>query len=315
MAEVAEKPTKKEEKLDINTVNGLVSERLRVKPLKEGEIAIYKLIKSDMDDITRTEESSGKKMKHQQVYSFPGRKRIYDPFLQKRILIQYVTSFRHVKLPSGEVKEEPIVSRVTFPRSGEIILTSRDFARMQFLERMEENRDNEFRDPAGPKPIFYRVNSKRQAIKELEDDYFKVDALVHIKNAEEVELKRIYHALDADEKKNINANEGYEQLKRQIFKLAEKNPKLVLKASSNKEAKKKVQILDAERFRIIVFDEGDEQTPRRWVFIDREPMVICEVEPGVHKFDGLYKFFESEKGKEWYVKVVNSLKEALNPKR
>lgn len=304
MPDTAEAPVK----VNDLTVNGRVSEQLQVKPLNEDEVAIYKLIKSDQDDITRTEETSGKKMKHQQVYSFVGRKRIYDPFAKKRIMIENITSFKHEKLPSGEIKEIPIVGRLKFPRTGEIILTSRDFETMQFMERMNENRDNPFRDASGAKPLFYRVNSKRALVKELEDDYLKVDAMIWIRDSQEIELRAIYKGLDAETKREINADANFEQLKRGLFKVAEKYPILVLKASANKSGKLKVQCLEAEKFRVILFDEGDNSTPRRWLFTGKGAEEICPIEPGVNKYDGILKFFsEDAKGKDWYKKIIDSL--------
>lgn len=293
------------------TVNGRVSERLRVQPLNEDEIAIYKLIKSDEDDLTRTEESSGKKLKHQQVYSFVGRKRIYEPFLKKRIMIENITSFKHNKLPSGEIQEVPVVGRVVFPRTGEVILSSRDYERMQFMERMDENRDNPFRNPE-VKARFYRVSSKRALMKELEDDYLKVDAMVWVRDSKEIELHSIYTTLDAETKSKINADD-FEALKRGLFKVAEKSPILLLKASGNKSGKVKVQCLEAEKFRIITFDEGDTTTARRWVYIEKSAEAICEVAPGTNKYDGLIKFFtEDAKGKDWYTKIIKSLTEVLS---
>lgn len=309
--EVAEKPGSKLQ------VNLHLHERMHVKPLGDDEIAKYRLKKSDQDDITRMEESSGKKMKHQQVYSFVGRKTIYDPFNKRKVVIQNITGWKPEKLPSGEIKDNPIVSRVLFPRTGEIILSSRDNEQYAFMERMNENESNEFRDSKlMPKGMFYRVDVKKQTLKELERDYLVVDALIWLRDANEIEIQTIYRALDAETKKNINADAGFETIKRGLFELSHKNPILVLKASTNKAAKIKVQCMEAEKFHVIAFDEGTATTPRRWVYISGTPETICEMEPGTHKIDGLVKFFTTDKqGKDWYVKMVEGLKNVLDFKR
>lgn len=295
-------------------VNKVLHKSLHVKPLGEGEIAKYRLKKTDQTDVTRTEESSGQKLKHQQVYSFVGRKRIYDPFNKKRVMIENVSSFKHIKLPDGQTKEEAIVARLLFDRTGEIVLTERDNEKYAFMERMDENESNEFRDPKVTAK-FYRVDPKKQAMKELENDYVKVDALVWVRDAKETELRTIYNALDKETRKDINADD-LEQLKKGIFKLAEKSPILVLKASTNKVAKVKVQCMDAERYRVITFDEGDAGAGRRWVSIAGKPETICVVEPGVHKIDGLVSFFlKDQEGKDWYTKIIGSLKAVFEFKR
>lgn len=296
-------------------VNDVVSERLKVAPLKEGEIAKYRLKMADKEDITRTEESSGKKLKHQQVYSFVGQKRIWDPYAKKRILIRNITSFKTEKMPDGSLKEIPQVGRVLFPRTGEVILTSRDNDLYAYLERLDENESNEYRDPKGTAARFYRVDVKKQTMKEMEKDYIKLDAMVWVRDANETELKTIYKGLDDGSKTRINAD-SFEQLKRGIYLLSQENPILVLKASTNKVAKVKVQCMDAERFRIIAFDEGKEGGERRWVFIGENPTTITAIEPGVHKVDGLVKFFTEDKaGRDWYTKIVEALKMALDYKR
>lgn len=74
--------------------------------------------------------------------------------------------------------------------------------------------------------------------------------------------------------------------------------------------------MDAERYRIIAFDEGREGGERSWVFIGDKPTTIATIEPGVHKVDGLVKFFtENKEGRDWYTKIVEALKMALDYRR
>lgn len=295
-------------------VNKILDRRMHVKPLNEGEFVKYRLKKADQTDVTRTEESSGLKLKHQQVYSFPGKKRIYDPFQKRKVMIQNVMSFKYEKMPTGEMKEVPILARLTFPKEGEIIITHRDNDKYAFLERLDENESNEFRDP-NVKAIYYRVDVKKQAAQELEKDYVKVDAMLWVRDANETEVKSIYNYLDKETRKEINAD-SFEQMKKGIFKLAEKNPILVLKGSTNKLAKVKVQVMEAERYRIISFSEGGDGEERRWVLIAGKPETICKIEPGTHKIDGLVKFFTSDSnGKDWYQKIIDELKKVLEYKR
>lgn len=327
MAELLEVPSDESIKRELE-VNKKLHPRMWVTPLKEGEFVKYRLYKSDQDDITRTEESSGKKLKHQQVYSLVGAKKIYDPFYKKPVVIENVTGFKHTKDDSGEVKRNsdgrairiPIIERILFPRTGELILTDRDNETYAFMERINENGSNEFRDPKAPKAIFYRVDVKRQAMKELEKDYIMVDALNWVRDADGIEIKTIYKALDDGSRKNLNADSD-EQLKKGIFNLAKNNPILVLKSSTNRLAKLKVQCMEAENYRIIAFNEMNGE--RTWIYVQGTPEIICQVEPGIHKIDALVKFFTSpDKGKDgepigkaWYTKVIEGLKQVLDYKR
>ena len=295
-------------------VNDVVSDRLKVAPLKDGEIAKYRLYAADKDDITRTEESSGKKLKHQQVYSCKGNKKIYDPFTKTKVEILNIDSFKTEKMPDGSLKQIPVTKRLNFPRTGEIILTDRDQEEYAFIERLNENGSNEFRDTT-IKAWFYRVDVKKQTMLELEKDYLMVDALNWIRDADEIEIRTIFKALDADTKKTMSADD-YEVLKKAIFNLAKINPILVLKSSTNQEAKMKVQIMEAEKYRVIAFSEGRANQPRSWVYIAKEPITICDLEPGKHKVDGLLAFFMSGKeGKEWYTKIISDLKQVFEFKK
>lgn len=294
------------------SVNDVVSDRLKVTPLKDGEIAKYRLYKADQIDVTRTEASSGKKLNHQQVYSFVGKKKIFDPFTKRKVEIMNIESFKTQQLPDGQLKSIPVVGRLLFPRTGELILTSRDQEQYAFMERMNENGSNEFRDDTLGKPTFYRVDIKKQTMMELEKDYIMVDALVHVRDAGETEVQTIYKGLDAETKKTLNAD-NYEQLKKGLLKLSQENPILVLKASTNKVAKVKVQCMEASKWKIISFAEGGNGEERRWVFIGGDkPTEICTLEPGVHKIDGLVKFFiENKEGKNWYEQIISKLKDVL----
>lgn len=298
-------------------INSLVSEPLQVKPLEEGQFASYKLCDADMVDISRVDDKTGKPGNCQPRRSMLRQIEITDPYNNfQQITIQNVISRKPVELPGGEQIMKPITARVNFPFGGVLTLTANHNGTYAFLERHPRNRDNPFRDRSKT-PVFYRINSKKKAISDMENEYILIDALSHIKGADEVELRAIYTKLDETSRKAITTTLGFEVLKRDIFALAKKFPVLVMKASSNKVAKMKIQIMDAEYFNNIQFleDEEDVKVPRRWVMVNEEKKQICTVDLMTNKYDGLMDFFLSgSEGNQAYLEMVAVLKKVTSPK-
>lgn len=295
-----------------NYVNSVLSTQLQVPALKENEVAIYKLIDCDKIDPSRVEESSGKKLNYQPRWALLGSKRIFDPFKRKKIKILHVTGTKVIDMPDGTQREVPEVKRVIFPHTGVLNVTSEFQETYAFMERISENRDNPWRSPSVT-AVFYRVDKKRDLQRGLEDDYLLTDALNWVREANEKELNAVFKSLDKDIKKQINTNEGFEVFKKGVFDLAKKSPILVLRASSNKEAIIKIQCMDAEKFRVLLWDEGDKDTPRRWVWNTAGTETLVSLEPGVHKIDGLVAHFVSKEGKNDYVKMASELRQIFKP--
>lgn len=296
------------------SINKVVSENLRVKPLKEDQSATYKLCDSDLLDYSRVDERTGKPHTSQPRRSMVGSVTILDPFTKKRIKIMNVTEIKHEELPGGVgLREIPVVARVLFPHTGTLTLGPEHQGTYEFLERHPHNRDNPFRD-RNAKPKFYRVDAKKKAIREMEDNFILTDAIVHVRGADLAELKAIYSKLDPTAQREINPS-SFETLKGDLFNYAKAHPVDVMRASNNKAAKMRIQIMDAEFYQIITFFEDREQDemPRRWVFTEGD-QEITTLDITQNKIEGLAEFFlSSPEGKKAYQNMTAGLKKILTP--
>lgn len=311
-------------------LNEQLSPSMKVTPLLDGQFATYKLCDADLVDPSRVDDKTGKPRNNQPRRSMKGEAIIMDVFTRKKIRLRNVVSSIQVER-GGIMVEEPKVDRILFGHNSVITIGPDDPGTYEFMERHPFNRDNQFRDK-NKKPVFYRLNAKKKAIQDMEHNYILADALNHIVNADKTELLAIWKKLDPTSQKLINPESAYELIKRDTFELAKNKPAIVMKASSNKEAKAKLQIMDGEYYNIIMFMENEEdmKAPRRWIFVDGEDD-ICEIEITDNKIDGLMKFMfsmgiEDEKmdkeerekrrkiGMNSYQKMTDRLKKIFNPK-
>lgn len=311
-------------------INEQFSESLKVKPLLEGQTATYKLCDADLVDLARVDDKTGKPRNNQPRRNMKGEVLITDPYTKKRVRLRNIVGEKAVER-NGDIRMDPEVKRVQFDHNSVITLGSDDPGTYLFMERHPRNRDNPFRDK-DKTPTFYRMNSKKKAIQDMEHNYILADALNHVVNSDKIELIAIWKNLDPTSKKRINPEGSYESIKRDTFDLAKEKPAVVMKASSNREAKAKLQIMDAEYYNVIMFTENEEDhlIPRRWMFVDGEED-ICEVSLTDNKIDGLMKYMFSlgideqkmkaeerdqkrKIGISAYQKMAERLKKIFNPK-
>lgn len=297
------------------SVNAVVSKNMQVKALEEDQSATYKLCDADLVDLSRIDEATNKPKNCSPRRSMLGKTTIVDINTKKRITIMNVVGIEHAEQPDHSLREIPKIARIVFPRTGVLTLGPENQGTYMFLERHPFNRDNPFRNK-NDRPKFYRINAKKRAIEEMQNDYIMADAMVHVRDANESELKAILMAMDSTAKKEINP-ESFETLKRDLFRYVKKHPVDVMKASSNKLAKMKIQIMDAEHFNLIAFleNEEDDKMPRRWINVSTDTD-ICTLDITQNKIDGLLDYIQEsgEDGVDVYQKVIlNGLKKILKP--
>lgn len=294
--------------------NGIVSEAMRVKPLKEGQSALYKLCDCDTVDRSRVDEETGQPKQAQPRYSLYGAGiNIFDRFTGKRHILQNVTGIKYETMPDRTQREVPEITRVHFERNGTKSVNYTQEGTYIFMERHPRNRDNPFRDKT-KKPIFYRVSNNKVVNADNERFMIMADTMDHIKNADLAELKAIYEALDPTAKRSVNAN-NFDILKRDLYQMAQKDPIAIMRCSSNKEVKMKIQLMDAEFYNIITFLENSEEagSNRAWIYADGKK--ICNIDIATNKVEGLIQFFENKKeeGVAEYRKILAQLKKITAP--
>jgi hypothetical protein len=286
--------------------NSVLSKGMQVKPLEKGEIAVYRLTKSNEIDITRQDVQTGKHKLKSPGYSLCGTKKVFDRFDKKIVIIGNVVNYRQEELPDRTTKMIPETKRIMFEPGKNVTVTHEQQTTYEFLERCNENGDNIFRDPKVP-VVFERVNVKKKELQKAEKNELLANAIQWVSAADETELKAINATLP--EGKKINLDLGFEHLKNQVFDLALKDPELVMKGSSNKEAKTKIQVMHAGRFGIILFTDGGSQTPRQWYWNEDKNPMLLEVPVGKNKYDALVEHFMTGKdGAKDYQTLVKKIK-------
>lgn len=301
-------------------VNEVLSKELRVKPLEKDQVAIYRLIDADKDNAAIS-DLKGRPRKRTPGYTIVGKKRIYDPIKKETVTIENITTEKIIDTVMGPIiKKRP--EPVRFTSHQPAITVRHDQPELYaFMERIDENLDNPFRNPKGKvKPIFYRVDPRKKIRSENETREFRLEAMAWVyKEATYTELKAC--AVKANQiRQDVSirvdypeseASHGFEMLKRELGALAEKDPHTVIKGSTKTEAIMKMQIKDCVRFSIIIFDEKN----RTWFHNSKDLVKICEVEPLKNTEEALIKFFATDKdGGKHYAKMVDTLTIFLTPR-
>lgn len=289
--------------------NAVLSKELYVKPLKENEVVVYKLCATDEIDYSRMEidpngNDTGRFRKKSPGWITSDRYTVYDPKLGRRVIIGNVVSLKQEIMPDRSTKDIPVLGRVKFEMGKAVTLTSKDQNTYEFLERLDQNRDNPFRDKNKPAK-FYRVDERRVAEDKNHKNLVLADALMWIGSADQTEIKTINAGLPPGMK--LNMNDPYEVIKSQLFDLTKDNPIMVMKASNNTKVKIKIQVMDASKFEVIFFE--DEK--REWIFNRGERAKIMSVDIGKNKVDALVEFFQSSEGVKFYRGMVSEMKTFL----
>lgn len=286
--------------------NQVLSKEMQVKPLAEGEIAVYRLCASDEVDMSRQDEETGKFRTKSPGYTLAKKYTVYDKVKAQKVLIGNVIGVEMIELEGREPYRKDKLGHVRFEMGKNITITSMQNDTYQFMERVDANKDNPFRNP-NKKAWFYRVNERKAAQDKNYRNMILTDALNWLKTVDPTEMKTINAGLPGDMK--INLDLDWEIQTARLFDLTMLDPMLVMKASTNIDAKVKIQAMDAARYQIITFSEGDAKLPRAWHFNrGAKPPLIMEVEIGQNKIEALVKFLRSKEGTGNYKQITAELK-------
>jgi hypothetical protein len=303
-----------------------LSKEMQVAPLQKGQVAIYKLIESDLDDPTH-EDLNGKKLKRSPGYTLCGQEEIYDRIAGQEVIISTKKRNRKIKTAVGEINVSDKAEPVRFTSSKPAIAVKDNQPDVYgYMERSNKNASNPFRDKS-KKAIFYRVDAQRKARENNAKSEFRLDAMnwvlkeaTHqelIACAEKVKQLRPDVQIRTDYK-NSEASTGHELLKRELFALAETDPYSIIKGSTKIDSVVKMQVQDAESFQIILFTDGKSIATSKqntWWHNDENVTTICVVEHGKDKYEALLEFFRKDpKGEVHYKKMMEQLNRMLTPR-
>lgn len=297
-------------------VNEVLSSPMWVPPLRDDQVAVYKLIEADKKDPTHVDDRSGAPQNQKPGYQLVGRKRIYDRFAKRTVIIWNRITEKKTSSSLGEITTKR-AAPVRFLSDKLVYVQPSEPETYAFLERCDENKDNPFRN-SKVKAKYYRVDHKKKMKNEMENNYFQFEAQEWVmRKASFKDLcaagVKINEYLNENkirtEFNNEDAAFGNDLIKRELYALAAKDPELVIRASTDKASKLKLQIHDAEKFMVVFFDD---RTKSWYLNENPVPPVIYTVQVGENKYDSLMKHFETEKGKADYKKMSENLKTLLS---
>ncbi len=274
-------------------VNDVLPDRMQVRPLKEGEKVIYRLVGAGrLDPKTKTPIFAA-------GLSLKGKTMVKDKKTGTMKLIMNVAGYRPIEMPDGTIRNEPIPGRVVFGKSNDITVTSNDPELYGFLERHNANESNPHRD-TGRRALFFRVDTSKIAEKKILDEDLELEARLYVRDADLVDLKPIIKAF------KISENLSPEEMKYQLLQKAKRNPLGVINASAKKDLKHKVWVHDAFDNAIVSWDE--EERIIAWN-LDDNMNDILRVEVGQKPKETMVEFLSSTEGKSTERLLVKALKQ------
>lgn len=281
-----------------------LSKRLQnyAKPLEGDQIVIFKLVAAGKKDETRTDQF-GNQIETKPSRSISERCRINDPGdpeISQKIL-EHVTGKRPVKNPDGTTRYDNIVEKVFF-KEGIVTCTKNNNHTYQYLMLRPDNGDNPFRPKGKVKVVFERIDHSKKVKAELRDKDTLYGAIDLIKYADKDDIRQLARNLPDGFK--INMDNPIDTMKLDLINIAEKSPRTIISASKKAPIKIKLQMKDAESYQLISFNE----VTRAW--IDTENNEICNIEPGIDRYDGLVDFLnDNPENKKIYQAIIKELKQ------
>jgi len=273
------------------TINSILSQELQVPPLKPGEFVKFRLLKKGrIDPQTEQPLVFGDYWQH-------GKEVIYDPFKKERVLLLNSNGVRIVDMPDGLTRQEPRVESVMWDETGEKLLGEDQFETICFLRRSNKNGKNPFRDKKMG-ALFEEVNEQVSLNSRQFDEDLELEARLWVRDAPVDELKAMAENLGITyDPTNMGG------IRMSVADTIKKDPRSAMIHSSNTKAKKKIQVMDALQYEIVIFDN----IGRTFYYKDDLSKPLCEVPRDKDKVDGLLAFFATDEGKGHYANFANKV--------
>lgn len=288
-----------------------LSKKLYVTPLKDGEVAIFRLTKAFLKDPSREEPSCS------EVVQLSGVEQINDPGEEGVARSKKIaTTIKEYKALGKNGQVKPIYEPLLFVK-GEMRLTAAEQAKYAFAMRSKKNTGNRYRKVMGATAkdevnTFYLLGTKEVTnLMKLADMQFYAEKI--IREGTLSTLKEIAVVLNANPDTRFKvksyiegASVDSERLKWDLIQLAKAHPRQVIAACPNDEAKLKVQIYDALVYGVLIYEKDT-----YFVSTEKDVVEVHVPDSDMDKVDSLIKFFMSAEGKKNYALFATTLKKAL----
>lgn len=277
--------------------NKILSEKLRVKPLREGEKAVFKLY--EMDKLERavtidgvpTDPQTGNPVGVPSLYQLSGVRSILDKGDGRRKQIKNVVGYQYKENPkTGLVEDMPVIGPLVF-EDGKAEFTIDNNDSYIFVMRMDENGSNPFRSTKH-KPVFYRADARKKLREETLALDFKAEAFWIIRTADVDELNAIARQVEP----SLLDSEP-EVIKRSLVKIADKEPLEIIHNCNNKEIKMKLHIAEGLKFDFMEYN--DVTRTYSWNLPNKYDDILT-VEVNKEPVDTLVEYLASREGNHHY---------------
>ena len=286
-------------------LNDLFSPSLKVKPLAEGEVVKFRLLNAHKKEKNRDEPSCP------ELWALPKEASVYDHGTGVTVTMP---SFRTVTVrhnPGTKEKyEEPKLEPIIFVK-GEVTIKHDEMPWYIFLTRYNGNVSNPFRKK-GSRKVYEVVREDKAVAKSMQDEDLRYGAEKIVRECNVTDLRAICEKLNksADARIHVKTrSDEFEKMKLILIGITKWNPKAIILASGDAEAKAKIMISDARMFNILDLIEGP--AGRAWWInpLDNKNMKqVLEVSPDKDSVDELLTFFKTAEGGQVFVQLSSQLK-------
>jgi hypothetical protein len=234
-----------------------LSSRLKVKPLKEGEVKLFRLVGTGKID-----PMSGKPSVNSGA-TYKGHFTIYDRFeseesKRKKVLKNVIGTETRIDDKGKEYVRE-IIGDLEFNSNGVIIVKHEDYNLLQLLTRANENKSNKYRNPSKP-ALWEEVDPTPSDLKLIDKMDIEFEAESFAKTGDITLVTQVLGKIDPSMRNLKNPGD----IRFALRKIARTNPKEVIRHGRDKELKIKILISEAIQYGIL--DYLDES--REWHYCD-----------------------------------------------
>jgi hypothetical protein len=216
-----------------------LSEKLKVSPIKPGEIVLFRLLNAGQVDPATGQPA------YQRAVGLPGVVDIYDEGDNNRKTIKNIVG-THVNSLTKEIEET--VSGVDFNEYGEIACRAEDVNTYMFLKRHPLNDSNPFR-PKNTPAKFYEVDDRKVALEENAKEDLMIDALDLVRKMPEAELRAYARTFPS-----VDAKADIDVLRYAMKVPAKANPKEFIRNSNSETTKVRGYVKDAQEEQVLDYD-------------------------------------------------------------
>lgn len=297
------------------TTNQVLSETLKVAPLKGEEVATFILLSKTIKEKNRDEPSGPKR------YKISERQNVTDPYdkngnTRKTIgnpigMEQAMEGGR----PKVDAQGMPVmIMRYEKPEfvDGIVEVRADENAKYEYFMRRKDNVSNPFRLIMGGKrvrAVFKLMDDKKEVQDLLQHKEIAWVAQKLVREAKLTDLKAIATKMNESPDPRLHIpslNGGDSQaIKLDMIRMSENYPKFLIAASDDNKSKLKVQIYECISLGILVIDQGT------FYLLGKDTKEIHKPAPDKEAVESLMEFFMGDKGREKYLETAEVLRKSL----